>query len=72
MSNFLEMRCPQCGDQNNIDIQATVWIRVCQDGTDADASDCGDHEFTPESTACCNGCGHSATVAAFTPDEGAG
>lgn len=69
MSNFLDMCCPSCGDDQQIDIQASVWIRVSQDGTDADAANCGDHEFTPESTACCKGCGHWATVAAFTRTE---
>ena len=68
MTNFLDMRCPKCGDQRSIDIQAAVWIRVCRGGTDADAAGCGDHEYTPESTACCGACGHWATVAAFSPD----
>jgi hypothetical protein len=66
MANFLDMRCPKCG---SIDIQAVVWIRVCRDGTDADASDCGDHEYTPETTACCCACGYRTTVAAFSPDR---
>ena len=69
MSNFLDMRCPQCGDDQHLDIQAAVWIRVCADGTDADAANCGDHEFTPDSTACCQSCGHWASVAAFTATE---
>jgi ribosomal protein S27E len=68
MTNFLDMRCPKCGDAHSIDIQATVWIRVCRDGTDADASRCGDHEYSPESTASCDACGHWGTVSAFTPD----
>jgi hypothetical protein len=66
MTNFLDMRCPKCGTQHSIDIHAAVWIRVCRDGTDADAS--GDHEHRPESTACCGACGYWATVAAFSPD----
>jgi hypothetical protein len=45
------------------------YYRVWQEGTDADAANCGDHEFAPESTACCNGCGHWATVAVFTRRE---
>lgn len=69
MSNFFDMRCPHCGDTEQIDLQASVWIRVCADGTDADASGCGDHEFTPESTASCGACGHLATVAAFTIED---
>jgi hypothetical protein len=58
MSNALNMRCPACG------ILAEAWIRVLGDGTAADESGCGDHHFTPDSTACC-ACGHWATVAAF-------
>jgi hypothetical protein len=66
MRNLFDMRCPKCGGTDQIDILTEVWIRVCEDGTDADASECGDHLFTPESTACC-GCGHWATVANFEP-----
>jgi ribosomal protein L37E len=64
MSNYFDMQCPRCGGTSQIDILAEVWLRVCVDGTDANASRCGDHHFTPESTACC-GCGHWATVADF-------
>jgi hypothetical protein len=64
MSNIFDMRCPACGGTDQIDILAEVWIRMCEDGTDADASGRGDHHFTPESTACC-ACGHWATVADF-------
>jgi len=42
-------------------------LAVC-DGTDADTANCGDPEFSPNSTACCNACGHWATVAAFTAE----
>ena len=64
--NLFDMRCPKCGGTDQIDILAEVWIRVCEDGTDADAdaSGCGDHHFTPASRACC-ACGYSATVADF-------
>jgi hypothetical protein len=66
MSNFFDMRCPKCGDEDQIDILAEIWVRVCPDGTDADVPECGDHFFAPESTASCGACGHSETVAAFT------
>lgn len=69
MSNFFDMRCPKCGDEHKIDIQASLWVRVTSDGTDADASGNGDHEFTPESPAVCGSCGHSATVAAFSSTD---
>ena len=67
MSNFLDMRCPKCGDQDRINIAATLWVRVTDDGTDADASGDGGSEFTPKSIAVCRACDHCATVAAFSP-----
>jgi hypothetical protein len=71
MSNFLDMRCPHCGDESHIDISASLWIRVCVDGTDADASRDGSHEYTPESTAMCCACGHWGTVRDFERAGGA-
>jgi len=65
MTNFLDMRCPQCGDETKIDIAATVWVRVCRDGTDADASRDGDHTYEPGSPAHCGHCGFHGTVEKF-------
>jgi hypothetical protein len=67
MSNFFDMRCPKCGDEDHIDIAAEVWVRLTDDGDDADASRCGDHTWTHESAATCEACGHHGTVADFTP-----
>ena len=53
MSNFLDMCCPNCGDDKRIDIQASLWIKVRHHGTDADASGCGDHEFMPDKRSAC-------------------
>jgi hypothetical protein len=69
MTNFLDMRCPKCGAEHGIDIQATVWIRVGEEGTDADASECGDQEYTPDSRALCTACGHCGCVRDFKPEE---
>ncbi len=71
MTNFLDMRCPSCGDENRIDIQATVWTRVCADGTDVDAAGDGNHEYTPKSLAVCRACDHSGTVREFELAGGA-
>jgi hypothetical protein len=38
---------------------------VTDQGTDADASENGDHEYTPDSTASCTACGHYDTVREF-------
>ena len=70
MSNFLDLRCPQCGADDRIDIAATVWLRVTCDGTDADASANGDHEYTPKSLAACAACGYSGRLSKFEPNEG--
>ena len=67
MSNFFDMRCPKCGDEDHIDIVAEVWVRLTGDGTDADASACGDYYYTPKSAAECAACDYAGTVADFTP-----
>ncbi len=51
ITNFLDMRCPNCGDEDRLDIQATVWTRVTDDGADVDAAGDGNHEYEPRSPA---------------------
>ena len=65
MSNFLDMRCPNCDDDRFIDIEATVRVRVCCDGTDAGASGDGTHTFDADSLAFCWRCGFRGTVRRF-------
>jgi Pyruvate/2-oxoacid:ferredoxin oxidoreductase delta subunit len=60
------MACPECGADDQIDIAAQIWIRLCPDGTDAAAAANGDHEWRDTDAAVCHGCGHQSTVAAFT------
>jgi hypothetical protein len=69
MSNFLDLRCPECGDQHRIDILAELWVRVTDDGTDADASGYGDHYYTPESATLCARCGHCDKLKYFHLDD---
>ena len=69
MANPLDMACPACKRDDRIDIQATVWVRLTPDGTDADLSEDGDHTFEPTSPAQCHGCGHHGTVAEFEPPD---
>lgn len=59
------LRCPECGGSDDIDIAATVWVRLCRDGTDPTLAACGDHEWGDDSSASCDGYGHQATVSAF-------
>jgi hypothetical protein len=68
-ANFLDLRCPLCGDERSIDIRADVWVRVTPDGTDADASTDGNHEFTPYSATQCGACGHCGLLEEFEPAE---
>ncbi len=73
--NQFDMVCPKCGASDEIDVAATVWVRLCEDGTDATNSGDGDQEWEPTSACVCRTCGHGATVADFeinttpSPDE---
>ena len=72
MTNILDMRRPNCDGEDLIEIQALVWIGVCEDGTDADASQDGDQHYTPESSAECVACGHHGAVRSFELAGGCG
>jgi phage FluMu protein Com len=69
MSNFLDIRCPKCDATDQIDIAATVWLRVTEDGTDADESKDGHHDYTPRSNATCNACGYYGRLQDFEPED---
>jgi hypothetical protein len=66
MSNQFDMKCPRCGASDEIDVAATVWVRLCRDGTDPFEAHNGDHEWSDESPTVCCGCGYAATVGEFT------
>lgn len=51
------MRCPSCKSDDAVDIQAVVWVRLTPNGTDADLSDDGSHEWDSASASRCSGCG---------------
>ena len=63
--NQFGLRCPDCGRSDEIDIAATVWVRLCPEGTDVTAAENGDHEWENSSSAKCCACGHDGTVAEF-------
>ncbi|MGH9808302.1 MAG: hypothetical protein ACRD9W_13765 [Terriglobia bacterium] len=63
--NQFGLRCPHCGRSDEIDIAATVWVRLCPDGTDVTAAANGDHDWEQGSSAKCCACGYHATVAEF-------
>jgi hypothetical protein len=66
--NSFEMRCPKCGDGTQIDIAATVWVRLTADGTDADEAEDGGHFWEDDSRARCNACDHQGTAKEFQPE----
>ena len=55
--NQWNLCCPGCGQADGIDIAATVWVRLCPDGTDATLSHNGDHAWDDDSPVCCAACG---------------
>ena len=48
--NDFAMRCPKCNGTGGIDVQALVYVRLVPGGTDADASENADREWTPKAT----------------------
>lgn len=56
------MRCPKCKSSDSLDIQALVWIRLTEDGTDADASGDGSHHWEDGSSCVCRNCGWKGTA----------
>jgi len=65
IGNQFGLRCPECGKGDEIDIAATVWVRLCPDGTDVTAATNGDHEWCNQSGALCAACGHAGNVSDF-------
>ena len=65
LGNQFGLRCPECGMSDQLDIAASVWVRLCPDGTDVTAAGNGDHEWEDTSPIKCCACGHDGTVAFF-------
>lgn len=63
--NQFSMRCPECKRTGGIDVRALVYVRLVRDGTDADASRNGDHEWDAESAASC-ACGFDGKARDFS------
>lgn len=60
--NAFDYFCPECYRSDRIDIAATVWVRLTRDGSDADATCNGDHEWTDDSAALCAACAWEGKV----------
>ena len=65
MDNCFDMQCPKCGESDRIDVYTRIWVRLTKDGTDADASEDGTHEWDDADRADCIACGHSGKVFTF-------
>ena len=69
LDNDFGMKCPHCDASDEIDIAATIWIRLCPDGTDVTAAENGDHYWNDDSAAVCQSCGHVGIVEEFDIDS---
>ena len=70
MSNWYNARCPKCGDTDHIDVCANVWVRLTGDGSAADESQDGSHEYDGKSACVCAACGYNGTLAKFEKRRG--
>jgi hypothetical protein len=57
-----EMACPGCAHGEFLDVQAKVFVRLVEDGTDIDGSGNHDHEWDEDSICQCSSCGWSGLV----------
>jgi hypothetical protein len=62
MTNAFDLSCPQCGSADSLDIQASVWVRLTGNGTDADLSHDGCHHWESTSFFQCCDCATSGRV----------
>jgi hypothetical protein len=69
MTNCFDLRCPKCGNSDQIDVSSSIWARVTDEGTDPDLAKDGGHEWGDDSPARCAACGHSGKVTGFRQDE---
>jgi hypothetical protein len=69
MTNCFDLRCPKCGNSDQIDVSASIWARVTEDGTDPDLAKHGSHEWGDDSPARCAACGHFGKVTGFRQNE---
>ena len=69
MTNCFDLRCPKCDNGDQIDVSASVWVRVTHDGTNPDLSKDGTHKWGDDSPTHCAACGHSGKVTDFRRNE---
>ena len=59
------MRCPKCGSDSNLNITVQTDVLLTPDGTDADESADGSHEWDDTSACQCTYCGEMGEVKHF-------
>lgn len=69
VAKIWNISCPKCTRDDQLDIAAAVWVRLCPDGTDAHESEDGDHEWNEHSGIICRACGHGGNVSDFKTGE---
>jgi hypothetical protein len=62
VASMWEMACPGCASGEYLDVQAKVFVRLVEDGTDIDGSGNHDHEWDGDSICQCCSCGWSGLV----------
>ena len=60
--NQWNLCCPGCGRTDELDIAATVWVRLCPDGTDVTLAHNDDHEWDDDSLVFCTACDFQGQV----------
>ena len=65
MKPWHELACPECGCDDRLDVEATLMIRLTEDGSDADLSEDGGQIWDNDSSCICNACGFRGKVSSF-------
>ena len=60
-----EIKCPNCGRDDQLDVDAVVSIRLTPSGSDADMSEDGSHIWDDNSMCSCIACGGRGKVRDF-------
>ena len=67
MANRFNYRCPNCGNQDHIEICAFASVRLTSTGTAGTVSNLGPNDWSSENAAGCDACGYEGAVKDFEP-----
>ena len=62
-------RCPECGQDEVMDVVGAAWITVTGDGTERTGEPDGDVEWDSDAIARCPKCGHQGKWSEFRCEE---